>query len=79
MCWCTHVVQRNGSFSLLCLKLATDCEGLAAFKEHVTGLKKMNCYILSQIDDVDKAPLYSDMSPNCTANDVGTKPVVIRT
>jgi len=48
--------------SLHCLKFPTGLEEkLAALQQHVTGLQKMNCYILSLLANAEGAPLYFDI------------------
>jgi len=63
-------------FCSVCLKLPTGLEEkLVAFQLHVTGLQKMNCYILSQLANAEK---YFDMTSNDTVNYMWTHRVVIR-
>jgi hypothetical protein len=43
-------------FSSVCLKFPTGLEEkLVAFQQHVTGLQKMDCYILSKLADGEGA------------------------
>jgi len=45
-------------FFSVCLKIPTGLEEkLVASQQNVTEVQKMNCYILSQLANVEKAPL----------------------
>jgi hypothetical protein len=77
--------MRKNGFTLrrgtsLCQKLKSDFEKkLLAFQKHVIGLWKANSYLLSQIGNADKTPMYFDMPPNYTTDDTDAKSVPIKT
>jgi len=48
-----------------------------ASQQNVTGLQKMNCYKLSQLENGEKALLYFDMTSNDTLNYIWTYRVEI--
>ena len=65
-------------FFSVCLKLPTGLEEkLVASQQNVTGLQKMNCYKLSQLENGEKALLYFDMTSNDTLNYIWTYRVEI--
>jgi hypothetical protein len=47
--------------------------------KHVIGLWKANNYLLSQIRNADKTPVYFDMPSNHAVDDTGAKFVLIKT
>jgi hypothetical protein len=64
-------------FSSVCLKFSTGLEEkLVAFQQRMTGLQKMNCYILSKLANGEEAPLCFDIPSNDIVNYMRTHPVV---
>ena len=65
-------------FFSVCLKLPRGLEEkLVASQQNVTGLQKMNCYKLGQLENGEKALLYFDMTSNDTLNYMWTYRVEI--
>jgi len=68
------------AFSSLCLKFPTVLEEeLVAFQLHVTGLRTLNQYVLSLLENADEAQMYFDMPSNDMVNFMWTHPVVVAT
>ena len=75
---CSYV-EEELLFLSVCLKLPTGLEEKhVSFQQHVIEVQKMNCYILSQLANAEKAPLFSDMLSNGVVNYMWIHRVVIR-
>ena len=82
--WVDRFMRRN-RLSLrrrtaICQKLHTDFEEkLVNFHRHVIMLRKRGNFLMGQIGNADKMPIWLDMPRNYTVEQKGAKQVLIRT